>query len=84
MKHIQVLLAGLATVTAHAEPICATVNPPPNDDTRWGDGTNGYLNVREKPNAKSKIIDQLRGYDVVCFDNDPLIDRFKGWSTSTT
>jgi hypothetical protein len=59
--------------------ICATVSPPENDDLKWGEGTVGYLNVREKPDAKSKVVDALHGYDVVWIDDDPLIDRFPGW-----
>jgi hypothetical protein len=53
---------------------CAGPVPP-----RTTDGGIGLLNVRERPNAKSKIVDTVRGLDAVWVDNDPLIDRFKGW-----
>jgi hypothetical protein len=54
--------------------VCASPVPPSNTD-----GTTGLLNVREKPDAKSKIVDTVRELDVVRVDNDPLIDRFDGW-----
>jgi hypothetical protein len=63
---------------ARANIICATVDPPANDgtDARWGKGVSGYLNVREKPDAKSKIVDGIRAYSIAYFDNDSPV---KGW-----
>jgi hypothetical protein len=79
LTSIAVLL--MATGAAHASR-CVTVLP--NVDPEWNCHTPEsrceQLNMREKPNTKSKILLKLDPGDIVRLDDDPtLVDLFKKW-----
>jgi hypothetical protein len=75
------IVALLMATSAHASRCVKVVLP--NADPEWNCHTPEHrcelLNVREKPNTKSKILLKLDPGDVVRLDDDPTLDLFKKW-----
>jgi hypothetical protein len=73
------LSASAAHPTAESDDyVCMAVSPPVDDD-----GAPGYLNVREKPNAKSKIKIKVQYGSVLIVDISPSMNLFKDWVYTT-
>jgi len=74
----------LLSGAAHATNRCVEVFLPKADpDPEWNCHAPGYrcdyLNMRELPNNKSKILLKLDPGDVVYLDTDPSTNLFKKW-----
>lgn len=57
------------------EPTCAAVSPPPDTD-----GSPGFLNVREKPDAKATIYTKTNRGQILLVDVHPTMNLFKDWA----
>ena len=71
--------AGTAHATAESDDyVCAVVHPPKDKD-----GAPGYLNVREKPNTKSKVKMKVEWGTILIINIGPEMDLFKDWVYTT-
>jgi hypothetical protein len=70
------LLLATTPGAAHAtDDICMMANPP-----RAAGEDIGLLNVREKPNTKSKIRMTVGSGEILLMSNDPTFNLFKDWA----